>query len=191
MKFIDKFTNDTYTAREALERLIAVDPYSGGELEQLRAGFDNLKHLVLTVLSSEVKSADQLNVIAGCEQFKSAKGLRIIIAGSRSVKRTKSSVAAVQRAIDSTGWEPSVILSGCAEGADRVGEIWAKQNNVEVHEYPADWERYGKRAGMLRNVEMSNNADALIALWDGESPGTKNMISVAKKRNLLTHIVYM
>jgi uncharacterized phage-like protein YoqJ len=42
--------------------------------------------------------------------------------------------------------------------------------------YPANWRKYGKRAGHRRNQQMADNADALIALWDGESPGTRDMI---------------
>ena len=50
--------------------------------------------------------------------------------------------------------------------------------------FPADWDKYGKRAGYLRNVQMAEYADALLAFWDGESRGTKNMIDEALSRGL-------
>ena len=56
-------------------------------------------------------------------------------------------------------------------------------------EFPADWDKHGKSAGYKRNLEMAENADALIAFWDGESRGTKHMIDIAKEKNLLTRII--
>ena len=73
-----------------------------------------------------------------------------------------------------------VIVSGCARGADTLGMRYASENIFDVDEYPADWDKYGKKAGYMRNVEMAENADALIAFWDGKSKGTKSLIKYAK-----------
>ena len=62
-----------------------------------------------------------------------------------------------------------VIVSGCARGADTLGIRYASENIFDVDKYPADWDKYGKKAGYMRNVEMAENADALIAFWDGKS----------------------
>lgn len=70
------------------------------------------------------------------------------------------------------------IVSGGARGTDLLGEEWAYAANVDVKQFLADWDKYGKRAGFIRNVEMSRYADALIAFWDGESKGTEHMIKV-------------
>jgi len=53
------------------------------------------------------------------------------------------------------------------------------------------WRENGRRAGYLRNVRMSECADALIALWDGWSPGTKHMIDIAVRKGLLTHVHFV
>ena len=82
-----------------------------------------------------------------------------------------------------------VIISGCARGADTLGLRYASENAFDVEEYPANWDKYGKKAGYMRNVEMAENADALIAFWDGKSKGTKHMIDIATERNLPTRVI--
>ena len=82
-----------------------------------------------------------------------------------------------------------VIISGCARGADTLGLRYATENAFDVEEYPANWDKYGKKAGYMRNVEMAENADALIAFWDGKSKGTKHMIDIATERNLPIRII--
>ena len=71
-----------------------------------------------------------------------------------------------------------------AKGPDRIGKLWADDYGYPVKTYPADWDNFGKSAGYRRNEEMVKNADALIAFWDGKSPGTKHMIDLALKKPL-------
>ena len=54
--------------------------------------------------------------------------------------------------------------------------------------FPADWDKYGKAAGFIRNEQMAQNADALVVFWDGKSRGTKNMIELAAKYKLKVRI---
>ena len=82
------------------------------------------------------------------------------------------------------------IVSGKAKGVDSLGELYAKENDFPIKEFYADWNMYGKSAGVIRNSEMGDYADALIAFWDGKSPGTKHMIDYMKKLNKPTRIVY-
>jgi hypothetical protein len=82
-------------------------------------------------------------------------------------------------------FEVSTVISGaCPKGADKFGELYASLNNLPLILFPADWDKYKKKAGYIRNVEMANNAAALIAFWDGVSPGTKHMINIAKEKKL-------
>lgn len=69
-----------------------------------------------------------------------------------------------------------------------MGESWAKTHGVPLELYPADWRRFGWSAGPLRNRVMAENAQALIALWDGHSRGTENMIMLARYKGLKIHI---
>lgn len=73
------------------------------------------------------------------------------------------------------------IISGHAKGADELGERFANENNLLLDIYPADWRLYRNRAGAIRNAEMAQVSDCLVAFWDDESRGTKNMIKNMKK----------
>lgn len=82
-----------------------------------------------------------------------------------------------------------VIIEGGASGADRLGREYARKRGYEVITFQADWNKHGKKAGPIRNREMANYADALIAFWDGKSKGTKNMIKEASSVGLLTRVL--
>lgn len=83
-----------------------------------------------------------------------------------------------------------IIISGTAQGADTLGEQYAKEKGYEVLRFPADWTTYGKKAGYIRNVEMSQHADACICFWDNFSRGTRHMIEIARKKEIPTRISY-
>jgi hypothetical protein len=82
-----------------------------------------------------------------------------------------------------------VIVSGAARGADTLGERYAKERGYPVHPFPALWNKYGRRAGFIRNAEMLNYSDALVAFWDGKSRGTAHMIKIAREKGLPTRVV--
>jgi hypothetical protein len=94
----------------------------------------------------------------------------------------------LELAIATCYWKPTVVLSGGARGADYLGELWAKENGVPLEIYPAHWAMHGKAAGPIRNREMARHAEALIALWDGKSRGTKDMIDVAEAACLRIYV---
>lgn len=73
----------------------------------------------------------------------------------------------------------TVVISGGAKGVDSYAEQYAKEAGLRCEIYPADWDTYGKSAGMLRNTEMIIKADKVVAFWDGESRGTKDSINKA------------
>lgn len=110
--------------------------------------------------------------------------MRTIIAGSRCCTDKRDLIAA----LSACGWTPTTVISGTAKGADRLGEAWAAEHDVPCERYPADWDRHGKSAGYRRNERMAECADALIALWDGQSRGTKHMIDIAKRNGLLVRV---
>ena len=89
----------------------------------------------------------------------------------------------VDTAVDNTTWSISEVVSGTANGIDRRGEQWAAKNNIPIKQFPAEWDVYGKSAGYLRNYVMAQYADALIAIWDGKSKGTLNMINTMANLN--------
>lgn len=76
-------------------------------------------------------------------------------------------------------WPPSLFVSGGAEGADVLGEKLADQYNIPKSIIRPDWEKYGKRAGFVRNAEIVDAVDIIFAFWDGYSKGTENAIKHA------------
>jgi hypothetical protein len=74
----------------------------------------------------------------------------------------------------------SVIIQGCASGADEMAWDWAKANAYKYESYPANWNKYGKRAGYIRNTQMLNEGkpDLVIAFPGGK--GTQMMINLAE-----------
>ena len=75
----------------------------------------------------------------------------------------------------------TLIVSGGAKGADSLSERWAKENNIPTKIFIPDWNKFGKKAGFLRNEDIIKNSDAVIAFWDGESRGTLSSINLAEK----------
>ncbi|MEC7590172.1 MAG: DUF2493 domain-containing protein [Candidatus Thermoplasmatota archaeon] len=81
------------------------------------------------------------------------------------------------------------IVSGVCRGADALGERYAREHNLPITRFPADWSAYGRSAGPRRNRQMADYADVLVAFWDGKSRGTKHMIDTARQSGLGVHIV--
>ena len=77
----------------------------------------------------------------------------------------------------------SLIISGGAVGADSLSERWAKENNIPTKIFIPDWNKFGKKAGFLRNEDIIKSSDAVVAFWDGISRGTLSSINLAKKYN--------
>lgn len=76
-----------------------------------------------------------------------------------------------------------LIISGGARGADSLGERYANENGIETLIFTADWNKYGNRAGVLRNVDIIKNCDICVAFWDLESHGTKHDIELCIRYN--------
>ena len=117
--------------------------------------------------------------------------IKVIIAGTRDFNDyafLKKNVDYFLQGINPNS-EEIEIVSGNARGADKLGERYAKEHNLPVKLFPANWDKYGKRAGYLRNQEMANYSDVLIAFWDEKSKGTKHMIDIAKKQGLTVIVV--
>lgn len=70
----------------------------------------------------------------------------------------------------------SEVVSGTAYGIDRLGEDWANSQGIEIKPFPADWKRYGRAAGPVRNREMARYADAAIVFIKDNSSGSLNMV---------------
>lgn len=123
--------------------------------------------------------------------------LRVIIAGSRDF----NDYDVLEDKVDEffldffkhnsdKGFSRIKIISGTARGTDRLGERYAEACGYEVVRFPAEWDKLGKRAGVVRNAEMAKYASegehcgVLVVFWDGKSKGTEHMINIAKEYGL-------
>lgn len=104
--------------------------------------------------------------------------MRTIIAGSRGIEDYKI----IYKAVVQSGFTVTEVVSGCARGVDILGELYAFHHGLPTRQFPALWDIYGKSAGYRRNLVMADNADQLIAIWDGKSRGTKHMIDIMTER---------
>lgn len=80
----------------------------------------------------------------------------------------------------------TVIVSGGARGTDSLARRYAEEKGYEYHEFPADWNTYGKSAGYRRNEEMhrfiaGHENRGVIAFWDGQSRGTEQNFDLARR----------
>lgn len=117
------------------------------------------------------------------------KEYKLIIAGGRDFcdyEKLKIAAAATVYNINAVR---VTVISGTALGADRLGEVFAKELNLPLMRFPADWSSNGKAAGYIRNRQMAEVADGLLAFWDGKSKGTKHMIDIATKKGLDVKVV--
>jgi len=130
----------------------------------------------------------------------SRQGLKVIVAGSRSITDYNLICAAIKE----SGFKIAEIVSGTAKGVDSLGEQWAKENDIPVKRFPAPWDdiegklphvigvtrngkKFWKKAGSFRNQQMADYADALVAITTGSS-GTADMINRAKQKGLTVFV---
>ena len=106
--------------------------------------------------------------------------MKVIIAGTRYKDPVKKipfdNYELIVQAVERCGFVISEVVCGDAIGADRLGERWAIANDIPIKHMPADWTQHGNAAGPIRNGQMAKYADAAIVVWDGQSPGSRNMI---------------
>lgn len=107
--------------------------------------------------------------------------MKMIVAGSRSYEEMDRVFTYLDRAHEQTPF--TEIVSGLARGPDMYGKWWAESRGIPVKEFPADWDNLGRKAGPLRNIQMGDYADALIAFLKKDSKGTKHMIQYMTSLN--------
>ena len=114
--------------------------------------------------------------------------MKVIIAGSRSLNGMPHLIG--MAVSESEFCDIAEVVSGGARGIDALGEEWARLNDKPVRRFPADWGK-GRAAGLIRNQEMAEYADALIAIWDRKSRGTEHMINAMLKRRKPVFILHL
>ena len=116
--------------------------------------------------------------------------MRLIVAGGRGFTDYFRLEKTLKHLLSKTDYETITLVCGEARGADSLGKRFAEENGIAVDSYVPDWNTHGKRSGILRNIEMAENATHLVAFFDGKSKGTGHMIGLAQKKGLLTKVYY-
>lgn len=109
--------------------------------------------------------------------------IKIIVAGSRDFNDYQllhNKLKYLTQNYDNSQIE---IVSGTARGADQLGERYAKQYNIKVTKFPADWERFGRSAGPKRNIQMAHYADVAVVFQVNNSRGSQHMINTMRELN--------
>jgi hypothetical protein len=109
--------------------------------------------------------------------------MKVAVIGSRSFndyERLKDTLSKI---------DVSLLVSGGANGADKLGEQYANENNIPTKIFLPDWEKHGKAAGFLRNTDIINEAELVVAFWDQQSNGTRDSIQKAEKQGKKVMIV--
>ena len=107
--------------------------------------------------------------------------MKVAVIGSRGLKVEK-----LERFLPE---ETTEIISGGAKGIDTCAREYALANGLKLTEFLPDYSRYGRAAPLKRNITIIENADLVLAFWDGTSRGTKHVIDQCKKRSIAVKVI--
>lgn len=115
---------------------------------------------------------------------------KIVVCGSRTI----IDYSFIKTNLDRLVNKDDTIVSGGANGVDKLAEKYAKETGMDCVVFNAQWkvgDKLDRGAGYKRNVKMIDYADSVICLWNGMSKGTKHSIDYAKKHNKLMEVIYI
>ncbi len=117
--------------------------------------------------------------------------MKVIVAGLRRFNDYDLFKSKIEKTIIDNEINITELVSGGASGVDSMAERYANENGISVKVFQADWKKYGRGAGPLRNKEMAEyvgEKGALIAFWDFRSKGTGSMIRISEKLKLRIYV---
>lgn len=107
--------------------------------------------------------------------------MRILVCGGRTFANWEKGYWALAQFCSSA----RMIIHGCAQGADRMADQWARENNIDVMKFPAEWKKYGKNAGPVRNQAMLTEGKPDFVLALPGRRGTRNMVDQARASGVI------
>ena len=147
----------------------------------------------VSFLSNEIKGLDDFELVCfvvvkdADQKPAESKDFRVVVAGSRNFSDYNKLSVELDKYL--AGKKNVTIVSGTARGADRMGEKYAAEHGIKLEQFPAEWGVYHKGAGPIRNLQMVQSADAVVAFWDNTSSGTKNIIDCARKKGIPCKVI--
>ena len=115
--------------------------------------------------------------------------VKIMVCGSRTITDRELIFKWINRELEIFHDNKVIIIEGEARGVDTIAKDYALINHLDIMSFPANWDKYGKAAGMIRNEEMVKVCDHCLIFWDGQSHGTKNDIELCKKYNKTYRVI--
>lgn len=112
--------------------------------------------------------------------------MRILVTGSRDWDDWRTLEMALEGAVRGISYHKVTIVHGdCPTGADYGADSWATQREIEVERHPADWDKHGRKAGPLRNIEMvDSGADICLAFIKNHSKGATHCANYAELKGI-------
>lgn len=107
--------------------------------------------------------------------------IKIVVGGCRDFTDSEYVFKCLDEYLSKTDDDEIVFISGHCSGVDAAAEKYAELNGYKTVIFPAEWKKYGKAAGPIRNRLMVEMCDTVIAFWDERSGGTKSLIELAKR----------
>jgi len=109
--------------------------------------------------------------------------MKLAVVGSRTFLNRNTVFCILLEYHKHYGDNLTIVSGGCPRGPDRFAEEFAELYDIPTEIYPANWNEHGRAAGFIRNSDIVNACDEVIAFWDRKSNGTKDTINKAKKLN--------
>lgn len=113
--------------------------------------------------------------------------MKLVIAGSRVFNNMEKVKELIEVAVSAMNKPVTTVLCGCAQGVDIAGAEWATERGIKVDYYPADWKKYGKAAGPIRNKKMAVDSDEVLVIRAKISPGSENMVEKTLESGKVLH----
>lgn len=116
--------------------------------------------------------------------------MRVLICGDRNWDNTERVYTFLDKLIENNNIE--LIIHGGCRGADIIGGKWAKNRGIYVKQINAEWNKYGKAAGPIRNKKMLDEKPDIIIAFHNDiqnSKGTKNMVTQAREHAIKVIVV--
>ncbi len=108
--------------------------------------------------------------------------MRLLICGGREFTDVEYAVPRFMRVHLAT--PVTTLICGMAAGGDSIGYAWAKELNIPIEEYHADWKTYGRPAGPIRNQRMADEGKPDLVFGLPGHKGTASMLSIARKTGI-------
>ena len=110
---------------------------------------------------------------------------KLLVSGSRTISDKHKVFQALDEMMSvMLKGEDVTIIEGGAKGVDTLARLYAIERKIPYEEHPADWNKNGRAAGYIRNVEMVKEADVALIIWDGKSKGTAHAMKICEKKGV-------